>query len=105
MVAILVIKEAGKLNSSMNSLTEIFRQWKKNAFRQIFTNYANWIYTKYYVQSYRKIGDFRIIGTGEMHLYLLKLLEISEIVRVKKITNGLKKSLLKIIKTTCSHDM
>ena len=25
MVAILVIKEAGKLNSSMNSLTEIFR--------------------------------------------------------------------------------
>lgn len=32
-----------------------------------------------------------------MHLYLLKLLEISEIVRVKKITNGLKKSLLKII--------
>ena len=40
-----------------------------------------------------------------MHLYLLKLLEISEIVRVKKITNGLKKSLSKIIKTTCSHDM
>lgn len=40
-----------------------------------------------------------------MHLYLLKLLEISEIVRVKKITNGLKKSLLKITKTTCSHDM
>lgn len=26
MVAILVIKEAGKLNSPMNSLTEIFRQ-------------------------------------------------------------------------------
>ena len=40
-----------------------------------------------------------------MHLYLLKLLEISEIVRVKKITNGLKKSLLKIIKITCSLDM
>ena len=40
-----------------------------------------------------------------MHLYLLKLLEISEIVRMEKITNGLKKSLLKIIKTTCSHDM
>ena len=40
-----------------------------------------------------------------MHLYLFKLLEISEIVRMKKITNGLKKSLLKIIKTACSHDM
>ena len=36
MVAILVIKEAGKLNSPTNLLTEIFRQWKKNAFRQIF---------------------------------------------------------------------
>ena len=38
-----------------------------------------------------------------MHLYLLKLLEISEIVRVKKITNGLKKSLLKIIKKQHVH--
>ena len=46
MVAILVIKEAGKLNSPMNSLTEIFRQWKKNAFRQIFLQIMQTEYTQ-----------------------------------------------------------
>lgn len=44
MVAILVIKEAGKLNSPMNSLTEIFRQWKK---KRISPNFLQIMQTEY----------------------------------------------------------
>ena len=44
MVAILVIKEAGKLNSPTNSLTEIFRQWKK---KRISPNFLQIMQTEY----------------------------------------------------------
>ena len=44
MVAILVIKEAGKLNSPTNSLTEIFRQWRK---KRISPNFLQIMQTEY----------------------------------------------------------